>query len=97
MSQTRLELFSSICGGDRKAGGSDSTSSRSPAHFAAFQGELLYPLFMSDQAKFKQIDELTYGWVHLIEAFCMLFSGDAPTAVASREGVIRSPSQLLTL
>ena len=92
MSQTRLELFSSICGGDRKAGASLSTAFWRPAHFTAFKGELLYPLFMSDQAKFKKIDELTYGWVHLIEAFCMLFSGDAPTAVASREAFIRSPS-----
>ena len=70
-SQTRLEVYQSVCGGDRKAG-SD-----------------LLPLHLNDKSGMKDIEELTFGWIHMLESYWTLVSGAAPTDVVSRGRVKR--------
>ena len=46
-------------------------------------GSKLLSLYLADKKSLGAVYELTFGWIHLLEGFACLFSGNAPTDVVS--------------
>ena len=50
---------------------------------ACTAGSKLLSLYLADKKSLGAVYELTFGWIHLLEGFACLFSGNAPTDVVS--------------